>query len=246
MANPDPACPSAAEHARTVAASTNVATLASLTTAGDPWASLVAYGLLNGAPVLCLTQMAEHSRNIAHDSRASLSIVGVSTDPDPLANARVTLAGRIETPHERTAAREAFLAAVPAAQAYVDYDDFTLWTMRVDRVRWVGGYAHADSATGEEYLRAEPDPVAPHAARAIDHLNADHADALVAMAQTLGGYPDATAASCTAADRYGLDLRVTTARGIAYTRVGYAERIDGMDQLRSAAVELTLRARAGR
>ena len=75
------------------------------------------------------------------------------------------------------------------------------------------------------------------------HLNADHADALTAMAKTLGGYPDAAAAKCTGADRYGLDLKVTAERGIAYTRVGYAEPIESFDQLRSATVELTRRAR---
>jgi putative heme iron utilization protein len=64
--------PSAAEEARTIAASTNIATLASLTTAGDPWASFVTYGLHSGAPVLCLSNMAEHGRNLAGDQRASL------------------------------------------------------------------------------------------------------------------------------------------------------------------------------
>ncbi|PRC42991.1 pyridoxamine 5'-phosphate oxidase, partial [Mycobacterium sp. ITM-2017-0098] len=76
------------------------------------------------------------------------------------------------------------------------------------------------------------------------HLNDDHADSLLAMAQTLGGYPDATAATCTGADRYGLDLRLDTERGLAYTRIGYAAPIDSIDELRSAAVELTRRARA--
>jgi hypothetical protein len=65
------------------------------------------------------------------------------------------------------------------------------------------------------------------------------------MACTLGGYPDTTDATCTGADRYGLDLRVTTERGVAYTRVGYAEPIDSMNELRAATVELTRRAGQG-
>ncbi len=65
------------------------------------------------------------------------------------------------------------------------------------------------------------------------------------MAQALGGYPDTTAATCTGADRYGLDLRVVTPRGVAYTRIGYATPIDSIDELRSATVELTRRARPG-
>ncbi len=236
--------PSAAEEARTIAASTNTGTLATLTAAGDPWASMVTYGLFDGAPVLCVTNMAEHGRNLLGDQRASIVIVAPATDPDPLASGRVTLAGVVERPSEDelTAARDAYLAAVPAAKYYVDYTDFTLWVLRVQRVRWVGGYGRMDSATGEAYAAAEPDPVLPWSAGAITHLNADHAEALCAMARSLGGYPDTTAATCTGADRYGLDLKVITPRGVAYTRVGYAAPVDSLDDLRSATVELARRA----
>ena len=147
---------------------------------------------------------------------------------------------------ELAAARDAHLAAVPAAKYYVDYSDFALWVLRVHRVRWVGGYGRMDSATGEAYAAAEPDPVQPRAAGAISHLNADHAEALCAMAKTLGGYPDATAGTCTGADRYGLDLKVSTPRGVAYTRVGYAAPLNSYDDLRSATVELGRRARISR
>lgn len=237
--------PSAAEEARTIAGSTNSGTLASLTADGDPWASFVTYGLLGGAPVLCVSNLAEHGRNLAGDPRASIAIVAPATETDPLANARITLAGRVEAPTgaERDAAREAHLAAVPAAKYYLDYSDFTLWVLRVSRVRWVGGYGRMDSTSGEAYAAAEPDPVAPFSAGAVAHLNDDHADSLAAMARTLGGYPDTVSATCTGADRYGLDLRVDTERGMAYTRIGYAAPIDSIDQLRSAAVELTRRAR---
>ncbi len=239
--------PSAAEEARTIAASTNTGTLATLTAEGDPWASFVTYGLLEGAPVLCVSNLAEHGRNLAADPRASIAIVAPQREADPLASGRVTLAGVVEKPagDERTAARDAHLAAVDAAKYYIDYSDFSLWVLRVQRVRWVGGYGRMDSATGVDYAAAEPDPVSPRSDGAITHLNADHADALVAMARALGGYPDTTAATCTGADRYGLDVRVVTPRGVAYTRVGYAAPIESFDELRSATVELTRRSRQG-
>jgi putative heme iron utilization protein len=242
---PNAVRPSAAEEARTIAASTNTGTLATLTADGDPWASFVTYGLLGGAPVLCVSNLAEHGRNLAGDPRASIAIVAPTDDPDPLASGRVTLAGVVERPagDELAAAREAHLSAVAAAKYYIDYSDFTVWILRVQRVRWVGGYGRMDSATGEDYAAAEPDPVAPHAAAAVAHLNADHAEALVAMAKTLGGYPDTTAATCTAADRYGLDLRIVTERGVAYPRIGYAAPIDSIDELRSATVALARLAR---
>lgn len=238
--------PSAAEEARTVAASTNAGTLASLTADGDPWASFITYGLLAAQPVLCVSNMAEHGRNLAGDPRASISIVAPDAGSDPLASSRITLAGVAERPvgDELAAARQAHLDGVASARYYIDFSDFSLWVLRVQRVRWVGGYGRMDSTTGEAYAEAEPDPVSPHAAGAIEHLNADHADSLADMARALGGYPDTTSAVCTGADRYGLDLRVTTERGIAYTRVGYAAPIGSYGELRAATVELAQRAQA--
>ncbi len=238
--------PSAAEEARTIAASTNTATLASLTSTGDPWASLVTYGLVDGAPVLCVSHLAEHGRNLAHDPRASVSIVAPGVHTDPLATARITLAGVAEKPAgtELEEARAAHVAAVPAAKYYIDYSDFTVWVLRVNRVRWVGGYGRMDSAGAAEYAAAHPDPIRTLAAGAIEHLNTDHADGLADVARALGGYPDAESAVCTGIDRYGLDLKVHTPRGDAYTRAGFGRRLDSPGELRSAAADLVHRARA--
>ena len=81
LTSPTNVRPSAAEEARTVAASTNTGTLATLTSIGDPWASFVTYGLLDGAPVLCVSNLAEHGRNLARDPRASIAIVAPTRDP---------------------------------------------------------------------------------------------------------------------------------------------------------------------
>lgn len=236
----DPTRPSAAEEARSIVAATNTATLASLTTAGDPWASFVTYGLLDGQPVLCVSDLAEHGRNLAADPRASLSVVAPHGESDPLASPRVTLAGVVEQPQgaERDAARAAHIAAVPAARFYVDYRDFSMWVLRVARVRWVGGYGRMDSASAADYAGAAADPLRPHADGAIAHLNADHAPALCDLVRSFGGHPDAVAAVCTGIDRYGLDLKIDTPRGRAYTRVGFGRRLDSIDELRAATVEL--------
>jgi len=242
--------PSAAEEARTIAAATNTATLASLTKTGDPWASFVTYGLLEtgpygGAPVLCVSHLAEHGRNLAHDPRASLSVVAPGAEADPLASPRITLAGIVEHPvgAELAAARDAHVAAVPAAKYYIEYSDFSLWVLRVQRVRWVGGYGRMDSTTADRYAAATPDPLRQIAAGAIEHLNADHAAALTEMARALGGYPDTESAVCTGVDRYGLDLKVGTPRGPAYTRVGFGGALASAAELRAATVELVRRAR---
>lgn len=235
----------AGEEARTLVAQTAVGTLATLSDDGGPWASLVSYAALqDGSPVLFVSTLAEHGRNLVRDTRASLVVAETPSGNDPLANGRVTLAGRVVSPEgeQEAIARAAYLAAVPTARYYAGFGDFSLYVLQVERVRWVGGYGRMDSADAEAYANAEADPVGS-AAGAIEHLNDDHADALLVMAQALGGYPDAESARCTAADRYGLDLVVGTPRGTAPARVGFAEPVTDPAGLRGATVELTRRAR---
>ncbi|MGI8999594.1 MAG: DUF2470 domain-containing protein [Candidatus Limnocylindria bacterium] len=66
------------------------------------------------------------------------------------------------------------------------------------------------------------------------------------IARALAGYPEATAASAEAVDRFGLDLRVATPTGDALVRVDFAEPIpedDYPDGVRVAFVRLARRAR---
>jgi len=237
---------SPAEEARTLVAGTNVATLATLSSDGHPWGSLVSYASLpDGAPVLCVSLLAEHGRNLRCDPRASLVVAQSERRGDPLDAGRVTLAGTVARPEGdlEATARAAYVAAHPPAGLYAGFGDFSLWVLRIERVRWVGGYGRMDSADAAAYAAAAPDPVAPRAAHAVEHLNADHADALLLLARAFGGYPDATSASCVAADRYGVELAALTPRGPTPVRIGFAAPVAEVDGLRQAIVDLTRRAR---
>jgi Protein of unknown function (DUF2470) len=71
-----------------------------------------------------------------------------------------------------------------------------------------------------------------------------HGFALLAIAQALGGYPDATVARCSGLDRRGIDLALETPRGRAPARVSFSATLTDSAQLRAATVELAQRARA--
>jgi hypothetical protein len=74
-------------------------------------------------------------------------VADLSASDDPLACPRATLAGQARQPPAADAgpAREAFLATVPNAESYAGFADFTLWVLRVERVRWVAGYGRVES-----------------------------------------------------------------------------------------------------
>jgi putative heme iron utilization protein len=99
------------------------------------------------------------------------------------------------------------------------------------------------SKTHDHTPQDPDDAVSANAAGAIAHLNADHDDALLDMARALGGCPEATAARCLDADRFGLTLLASTEPGEVTIRVLYDEPIEDAEGLRKATVKLAMRAR---
>jgi hypothetical protein len=106
--------------------------------AGWPFASVTPYALTErGEPILLLSDLAEHTRNIKADSRASLFVQAEGDDPQ--ASARVTLLGRVQTTADE-ALRKPYLERHPEAESYFAMADFGLYVLRPERARFVGGF----------------------------------------------------------------------------------------------------------
>ncbi len=240
----------AGEEARTLVAGSTRGSLATLAVdpPGHPFASMVPYGLFpDGSPVLFVSAMAEHTRNLDADARASLLVTEPGVNGDPMAAGRVTLLGDVQLIEGDDAiadARAAYLTANPDAAGYIDFGDFSFRRLCVERVRWVGGFGRMAWCDASAYARAEPDPVRPIADGALAHLNDDHADALLAAVRAFGGHPDASAARAAGIDRYGIDLEVQTPRGPAGTRVGFDGAVTDAATLRQACTVLARLARS--
>nr|MDQ3294794.1 DUF2470 domain-containing protein [Actinomycetota bacterium] len=195
--------------------------------------------------------LAEHSRNLAADPRASLLVTEAgSVGPrrgDPLERGRATLVGRITEPPdaERSAALELYRAAHGGALG-TDHG-FRIYRLDVTAVRYVGGFARMSWVAADGYAAAEPDPLLPHVARIVEHMNDDHAGALVEICRTFGDRPAATAATMTGTDRYGFVVQVVDApdAGATDVRIPYPRRCDTPDEVRAAMVELVRTARSG-
>ena len=242
----DVAAPTHAERARTLVAQHKVGALASLAQdpVGFPYASFTTFALDAGEPVFLISRMAEHTRNLLGDSRASL-LVHDSDKADPLANGRVTLLGRVERvqrPAERE--REVFLAAHPTAGYYVDYTDFDFYRMRVESLRYIGGYGRMSWVDADAFRAAEPDPLAAASSGILSHMNKDHASALVAYARAFTSAHDATEAVMTAVDRYGFEMTVHTPRGVGPARLAFEPALTQPDQARTSLVALLRAAEA--
>lgn len=119
---------------------------------GYPFATLVAVAFdAVGRPLLLLSRLAEHTKNLEESERASL-LVGEPA-PDPLAAGRMTLVGTCArvSADEIEEVRATFLAVHPEAKGYASFADFGFWRMEVASVRWVGGFGRMDWVTGKDY-----------------------------------------------------------------------------------------------
>ncbi|GAA5131490.1 HugZ family pyridoxamine 5'-phosphate oxidase [Pseudonocardia adelaidensis] len=239
--------PSDAERSRTLIAAVRTGALATIGEGGFPFGSLVSHAVdPAGRPLLLLSDLAEHTRNLAADARASLMATEAGAG-DPLALARVTVIGRVGELQgdERAAALEIYQAAQPGA-FYAGFGDFRLYRLAVESVRYVGGFGRMSWVDEASYAEAEPDPLHPHADRIIAHMNDDHADALVLFCRRFADRPETAAARMVAVDRYGFAVLAADEPGGRETavRLPFDERTDTPDAVRKAMVELLRRARA--
>lgn len=239
--------PTRSERARTLLHATKTGSLATISVdfPGYPFGSVVTYALDElGRPLLLLSDLAEHTRNLQADSRASLMATEDDRPGDVLALGRVTLIGDLSAvpAEELDSVRETYLAVHPKA-LYIDFDDFNLYRLDVSSVRYVGGFGHMSWVDADEYSTAQPDPLRSDQTSILEHMNTDHADSLVVYAKAFGGVPDATGATMLNCDRYGFDLLIEAPSGKQAVRIPFGVSTDTPDAVRKAMIRLVTEGR---
>ena len=206
---------------------------------GAPFASLVLVAAdFDAAPLMLLSDLAVHSRNLLADPRIALLFDGTAGHADPLAGPRLTVLGRAATTDDgRALAR--FTNRHPAAAAYAGFGDFRLYRVAVERGHLVAGFGRIEWLDGNA-LRF-PDDAAQLAAAEVgivEHMNTDHADALALYAQRLLGRAG-DGWRMTGIDPEGIDLR----REGEVARLDFADPVLAPTEARQALVGLVAKAR---
>lgn len=207
---------------------------------GAPYCSLVNIAsAADGAPVMLVSKLALHTKNIAADPRVSL-LLDERREGDPLEGSRIMVNGTVVTvTDEATKAR--YLARHSSASRFAHFTDFSYMRIEPTGLHLVAGFGRitdlsppdflTDVAGAEKLLAAEPDTVA--------HLNADHAGTLCLYAQKLCNVREA-AWRCVACDPEGLDMQC----GNLTIRLTFPSRVNDPAALRKTLKELADRARS--
>ena len=240
--------PSYAERARTLMHLGRIGSLSTLSRKqpGFPFGSVMPYGLDDhGRPIFLISTMAMHTQNLHADSRASLLVTQDDTAGDPLGASRVTLVGNVlPIPGaEVVEARNLYLARYANSRYWVDFEDFSFYRMGVMDVYYVGGFGVMGWVSASEYDRSPPDPLADSMAEIIRHMNDDHKDSLVLLAQEFARI-EGQEATMMAVDRLGFHVRLKTRDGMRGTRIAFLREVSNPAETRKVLVEMVQQARA--
>jgi heme iron utilization protein len=207
---------------------------------GDPYCSLVNVATAaDGAPLLLISRLAIHTKNILADPRVSL-MLDERKEGDPLQGGRIMIMGTAAVTKEPDARRR-YLDRQPEAGGFASFADFSFYQVTIKAVHLVAGFgrivdlkpAEVLTATEDagELVASEPDVLA--------HMNEDHAEACRLYATRLLGAPDG-AWRCVGCDPEGLELQLDRTA----LRLPFPQRVRAPSMLRQVLKELAEQARA--
>ncbi|MBR0962346.1 HugZ family protein [Bradyrhizobium japonicum] len=212
-----------------------------MTGSGDPYCSLVNLASHpDGSPILLISRLAVHTRNILADSRVSL-MLDERVAGDPLEGARIMLSGRAdEAAADKDLLQRRYLSVHPSAEGFVSFKDFSFFRIRPTGTHLVAGFGRIVDLKPEQFLTdlAGAEDLLAAEEGAVEHMNADHRDAMNLYATKLLG---AAAGDwrCTGCDPEGLDMQ----DGQATLRLDFPERVTDGTGLRKMLVRLAGEAR---
>lgn len=207
---------------------------------GWPYGSLVMTACDHAArPLLLISDLAEHTKNLGGDTRASLLFDGTAGLDSPLTGARVTVMGHLAPTQDETLIAR-YVARHPDAEMYLGFADFRLFEMTVERAHIVAGFGAIHWIPAGELLfdTSEYADLAAAENDVVSHMNEDHGDAVQLYATNLLGL-DAGDWKMTGLDPEGVDLR----DGGRIARLAFENPVRDAEAARSILVRMVKAAR---
>ena len=205
-----------------------------------PYGSLVMTACDHGAkPVLLISDLAEHTTNLASNNRASLLLDGTVGLDNPLTGARVTVLGTMAKT-EDPLLKARYTSRHPESEVFADFEDFNFYEMTVERAHIVAGFGLINWVEGAELMfdTSGYEAMAEAENDIVSHMNEDHSDAITLYATSLLNLPDGDW-KMTGVDPEGCDLRL----GGRVARVDFGGPVTDAEAARSELVKLVKAAR---
>jgi putative heme iron utilization protein len=145
--------------------------------------------------------------------------------------------------HDLASVREKYLARHENSRYWVDFSDFSFFSLQPIDIYYVGGFGVMGWVESRDYEQATPDPLAEAAPGILAHMNADHVEAMILLAGSHAGI-EAIEATMTSVDRLGFTLRLKTNDGVKGARVNFLREVATAQDTRKVLVEMVRQAKA--
>jgi len=215
--------------------------------AGYPFGSVAPFVLdQSGQPVILISTIAEHTKNIIANPKVSLLVF--AGDDDLQANARLTLIGEAKLmAKDNVDLRARYLRYLPQAASYFDMHDFSFYRIEIAQVRYIAGFGKMGWVDGETMLTfeaAENSQLALQETSIIEHMNADHEHSLIAYSKHFHNV-SATNAEMLGIDSDGFDIKVTDENDkVSRLRFNFEQPVHDAQSTRMALVAMSKAAKA--
>jgi len=207
---------------------------------GDPYCSLVNVATAaDGAPLLLISRLAVHTKNVLADPRVSL-MIDERKEGDPLQGARVMLMGTAAVTEEPDVRRR-YLDRQPEAEMFAGFAAFAFYRVALKAAHLVAGFGRIVDLKPQDILTETGDAAELVAAEhdILAHMNGDHADAVRLYATKLLGAPDGEW-RCVGCDPEGLELQLDRTA----LRLPFPQRVRAPGVLRQVLKQMAEQARA--
>lgn len=208
---------------------------------GYPFGSVAPFVLGHDCqPVILISSIAEHTKNIVNDSKVSLLVFAGAEDLQ--ANARLTLLGEAVKIEKNDADLKArYLRYLPQAASYFDMHDFAFYRINISQVRYIGGFGKMSWMPSSELWSLSPadnNVLASQETSIIEHMNADHADSLIAYCKHYHQL-DVSGAQMLGIDSDGFDVKANLDTNTKVLRFDFEQPIHDAQSARAALVQMS-------
>lgn len=208
---------------------------------GYPFGSVAPFVLdLNCQPIILISNIAEHTKNIAANPKVSLLVFAGAEDLQ--ANARLTLLGEAVKIYKDDDAdlRARYLRYLPQAASYFDMHDFSFYRIHIHQARYIGGFgkmswlSEVDLFSG---ITASASVLASQETAIIEHMNADHTENLLNYCRYFH-HVDAEHAHMLGIDCDGFDVSARVGNTSTILRFDFEQPVHDAQSARAALVAM--------
>ena len=201
---------------------------------GYPFGSVMPYCLdADGQPVILISRIAQHTKNVEADPRVSL-IVSQSGVDDVHTGGRLTWLGDVEKLKADQDLQDRYYSFFPSAANYHKTHDFDFYRINLVRARFIGGFGKIYWVSNDLLKKANPFYGQVEKGM-VNHMNEDHVDAMVKYCHAAGiEIPEDVTPSMAGVDSEGMHLRMND----RIVRIPFPDAVDEPMAVRKTLVEM--------